>query len=156
MPNELPILNQVRIDAPCPASWDEMTGDSKSRHCEHCDKSVFFLSNMTAAEAARVVRENPNDLCARIAVRKSDGTLITQPERSLMQRVTRRLAVAVVVPVLLLLPGCSRDNLPPTLAAWFGPEEGDEFDETMGDIDFEGGYVVAMEDIPETPDAAPE
>ena len=149
MSNELPILNQISIPEPCPASWDAMTGDEKSRHCAQCEKSVFHLSNMTADEAARVVEQSGGDLCVRGAFRP-DGSLVTRgtrPERAI--RMFRRLAAtAVALPMMAFLPGCSKENLPGPLAEWLGDESA-VHSPVMGDVAVTGQMEMGAIALPE-------
>lgn len=150
MPNDLPILNQVRIPQPCPVSWDEMTGDDRSRHCSQCDTSVVNLSNMTAAEAAAFLQEH-RGRCVRV-IRKPDGSIVTWPEPGKRRRFVRRLIAGLLVPMLLVLPGCSRENQTPAFADWLGVEQPEpELGEMTGEMT-EVGYEEPMPfDMPDTP-----
>jgi hypothetical protein len=56
-------LAQVRVASPCPASWDEMTGDDAARFCEHCQKHVHNLSALREDEAQRLICESAGSLC---------------------------------------------------------------------------------------------
>src|SRR5262245_25506118 len=47
----LPLLSRVEVASPCPERWDGMAGDDRIRHCGRCEKSVYDLSAMSAAEA---------------------------------------------------------------------------------------------------------
>ena len=71
------LINSIRIAAPCPVSWDTMTGDEKVRFCSMCKLNVYNISNMSASEAANLIRENQGKLCAQI-LRRRDGTVITE------------------------------------------------------------------------------
>ena len=51
----LPILDNLRIAAPCSASWDRMLGDDRVRHCGDCNKNVYNLSGMTRDEAEALI-----------------------------------------------------------------------------------------------------
>lgn len=72
----LPMLASVRIASPCHARWDDMKGDERARHCGQCDKTVFDLSAITAAEAETLLREHGASMCARF-YRRADGTVMT-------------------------------------------------------------------------------
>src|SRR5262245_35126293 len=74
--SDLEFLNQISIAKPCPARWDEMTGDERARFCQHCQKHVYNLSAMTAADAVALIREKEGKLCGRI-YRRADGTVLT-------------------------------------------------------------------------------
>src|SRR5579862_5731482 len=40
-PMRLPLLERVSVAAPCPADWESMTGDERSRFCGQCQKHVY-------------------------------------------------------------------------------------------------------------------
>ena len=44
-------LHDMRVAAPCRASWEKMAGDERVRFCEECALNVYNLSAMTAQEA---------------------------------------------------------------------------------------------------------
>src|SRR5262245_10585878 len=46
-----PFLDTLKVASPCPASWDEMVGDERTRFCGKCQKNVHNVSEMTRAEA---------------------------------------------------------------------------------------------------------
>jgi hypothetical protein len=69
------ILPEIRIASPCPANWDEMTGDERARFCGQCQKHVYNLSALTAEAAAALIREKEGNLCGRL-YRRADGTVI--------------------------------------------------------------------------------
>lgn len=76
MKADLEILDSIRIAAPCPAEWGQMTGDERARFCGQCQKHVYNLSAMTAADAVALIREKEGQLCGRL-FRRADGTVIT-------------------------------------------------------------------------------
>jgi hypothetical protein len=76
MKTALTLLDDVRIASPCPANWEDMAGDDRSRHCSACDRTVYDLSAMTASEAVALIREKEGRLCARL-FRRSDGRVLT-------------------------------------------------------------------------------
>jgi hypothetical protein len=41
----------------CPASWDEMEGDERVRHCSECELNVYNLAEMTEDEALALFSE---------------------------------------------------------------------------------------------------
>jgi hypothetical protein len=71
----LPVLANVRIAAPCPASWEAMTGDRRVRACTHCKQNVFNLSAMSRADAEELIREKQGNLCAQY-YQRADGTIL--------------------------------------------------------------------------------
>ena len=72
---KLPLLARIHVATPCTADWNQMTGDERVRHCAHCKKDVFNLSDMSRAQAERLIIEMNGDLCARYYQRK-DGTIL--------------------------------------------------------------------------------
>ena len=87
----LPILENVRIAAPCDANWAEMEGDADVRFCKHCSKSVFNLSMMSREEAESVLLVGDGQICLRL-YRRDDGTVLTDdcPVGAAKQRFWRR------------------------------------------------------------------
>lgn len=71
----LPVLDQIRVASPCSASWSQMTGDDRTRHCDACDKDVYNLSGMTREEAEALIVERNGELCVRY-YQRADGTIL--------------------------------------------------------------------------------
>ncbi|HEX8911389.1 MAG TPA: hypothetical protein VF796_03440 [Humisphaera sp.] len=69
-------LEVLRVEVPCPADWDAMSGGDAKRFCTGCQKFVHNLSAMPRAEAERLVCESAGELCVRFA-RAADGTVVT-------------------------------------------------------------------------------
>jgi hypothetical protein len=70
-------LHRIDIPSPCTASWDQMTGNDRVRHCGDCNKNVFNLSAMREAEAAALLAASGDgELCVRF-YRRQDGTVMT-------------------------------------------------------------------------------
>ena len=59
-------LRQVTIAKPCPANWDEMSGNARERHCAGCGCSVNNIAEMTAKEAESLLN-TPQRVCIRVA-----------------------------------------------------------------------------------------
>ena len=96
----LPVLDNIRIAAPCDADWSKMTGDDRARHCGDCKKTVFNLSDMTRAEAEALVIEKLGKLCVRY-FQRSDGTILTKDcPVGVARRRKRRLIAAGAVAML--------------------------------------------------------
>jgi hypothetical protein len=85
----LPVLDQIRVASPCTASWNEMTGDDRTRHCGACQKSVYNLSDMTRAEAEALIIERNGELCVRY-YQRADGTILLADCTVGVQRVRDR------------------------------------------------------------------
>ncbi len=69
-------LDRIQVAAPCPAKWEAMTGDERSRHCEQCDLRVYNVSGMKRAEAEAFVNAAEGRTCVRF-FRRADGTILT-------------------------------------------------------------------------------
>lgn len=72
----LPVLDNLRVAAPCTADWNQMTGDDRVRHCGDCKMDVYNLSGMTRDEAEALLVERNGDLCVRY-YQRHDGTILT-------------------------------------------------------------------------------
>lgn len=97
---KLPVLDNIRIAAPCRADWNQMVGDERARHCNKCEKQVFNLSGMTRLEAEALIVEKAGDLCARYYERP-DGTIILADCSIAAGAARRRKLVAAASLVLL-------------------------------------------------------
>lgn len=83
----------VQIQRPCPVKLDPARAANgvRSWHCDHCDKAVHVLSNMTEGEARAFMSERAGqDVCVTYAVRK-DGSIRFAPDP--------RPIVAPIVPI---------------------------------------------------------
>lgn len=95
-----PILDSIRVATPCKASWDDMVGDDRVRHCAGCDKDVFNLSALTRDEAEALIRERLGNLCGRY-YQRADGTIITSDcTVGITQRRRRRVMAAGIAALL--------------------------------------------------------
>jgi hypothetical protein len=72
----LPRLEDVRIAAPCSASWDAMKGDERVRFCEACGKNVYNLSALPRREAEQLLADTGGAICKQL-YKRADGTVIT-------------------------------------------------------------------------------
>jgi hypothetical protein len=71
----LPVLDNIRIAAPCTVDWNAMTGDERVRQCGQCQNSVFNLSGMTRDAAEALMIERNGELCVRY-FQRHDGTIM--------------------------------------------------------------------------------
>ena len=58
-------LQKIAIASPCRASWEEMAGDDRVRHCGLCRMNVYNLSAMSRSEAEEVVEATEGRRCVR-------------------------------------------------------------------------------------------
>lgn len=88
------ILGNVRVAAPCKASWERMEGDDRVRHCEACKHRVYNLSELTRPEAEALVAGSEGRLCVRF-YRRPDGTMLTQNCPVGIMAVRKRMATTL-------------------------------------------------------------
>ncbi|MGH7130714.1 MAG: hypothetical protein ACREJO_02065 [Phycisphaerales bacterium] len=83
----LPLLERAKVAAPCPAKWEDMTGDNKVRHCALCNLNVHNFSAMSRDEAELLLTRHFNPDGSAIAgagrvcggfYRRADGTHLLQ------------------------------------------------------------------------------
>jgi hypothetical protein len=58
-------LTQIEIASPCDASWEDMSGDDRTRFCHHCHKNVYNLSALSGDAARALLQARGEDLCIR-------------------------------------------------------------------------------------------
>lgn len=88
--------DQLPIPEPCSADWEDMSGSSRKRFCDHCSKHVHDLSAMTEAEAGTVL-EQPG-VCVRYTV---------EPSGSIRFR-SRRAFLAGAAASLIAMPAAAK------------------------------------------------
>jgi len=70
-------LDRISVAKPCSASWDEMTGDERSRLCAGCERQVYNISALTPMETRDLIASHEGKrLCIRL-FKRTDGTVIT-------------------------------------------------------------------------------
>lgn len=89
----LPVLDNLRVAAPCTADWAQMEGDERVRACGACNKNVYNLSGMTREEAEALILEKEGRLCVRY-YRRADGTILFGDCAVGVKRRRRRRVVA--------------------------------------------------------------
>jgi ankyrin repeat protein len=83
------LLDTIRVESPCEASWDSMIGNDQVRFCEHCNLTVNDLSQLTRKRALRLVRASKGRLCIRYHS-GPDGSLVTRSTPQKLYRIGRR------------------------------------------------------------------
>ena len=108
---KLPILDNIRVAAPCTADWNKMTGDERARLCGDCNLKVYNLSGMTRDEAETLLREREGRLCVRY-FQRADGTILLKDcTVGVRQRRRRRLVAAAVAGSLTSVGGAAAYEL---------------------------------------------
>jgi hypothetical protein len=136
-------LDQIRVASPCPASWEDMTGDHRVRFCGECKLNVYNLSAMGRDEAEELVRDREGRLCVRF-FQRDDGSVLTRDcpvgLRALVRRGRARVAALASLAFAFLF-GCGRpqvDQIPPLQGDVYVPQG-----------QFELGELVSLPDAPE-------
>ena len=57
-----PLLSNLSVATPCPARWEDMVGDERTRFCSGCRKDVHNISALDAAAAETLLREKSGGL----------------------------------------------------------------------------------------------
>ena len=129
-------LDLIQIASPCPAAWDEMTGDEKVRFCKLCKLNVYNVSEMSREEAESFVTQREGRTCVKF-FRRADGTVLTKDcpvgLRALRQRFVRAAAALAGLLVAMVggtLFGSVFNRLAPTrfktpakaFAQWIDPQ----------------------------------
>ena len=96
----LPVLDNLRVAAPCNAAWSEMTGDERTRHCGQCQNNVYNLSGMTREEAEALLIERNGDLCVRY-YQRADGTILLADCAVGVRKRTRRRRTTAAAAALI-------------------------------------------------------
>ncbi len=114
-PNLEDILGKLEIASPCPASWNDMTGNDAERFCDQCERNVYDFSHMHIDDIVKLVQRQEEGICARL-YRRADGTVLTADcsvgaRRQRKQRLLQRVAASVVG--LSALNGCVEAEAPP-------------------------------------------
>jgi hypothetical protein len=73
---KLPVLDNIRVAAPCSADWNKMVGNDRVRACASCQQNVYDLSGMTRTEAQELLAERGENVCVRF-YRRKNGTILT-------------------------------------------------------------------------------
>ena len=123
------ILDGIRVASPCPANWDEMVGDDRTRFCSGCKKDVYNISGLSVEEALGLVSTGDGEApCVRF-YRRGDGTVLTSDcpvgSRKVRRRLLRRVAGVGVVGLAMAASGLtalgfSRRNIAPPRPTWAG------------------------------------
>jgi hypothetical protein len=82
-------LDCIEIPIPCKASWDDMVGDERVRHCGDCRQNVYNIAAFSRREAMGLLQERSGRVCMRI-FRRPDGTVITDDCRARLRAARKR------------------------------------------------------------------
>ncbi len=82
-------LDCIEIPIPCKASWDDMAGDERVRHCGDCRQNVYNIAAFSRREATQLLQQRSGRVCMRI-FRRPDGTVITDDCRARLRAARKR------------------------------------------------------------------
>lgn len=99
-------LERMRVAAPCPASWQSMSGDDRVRFCDQCQLHVYDISQLTSREATALINSTEGRICGRL-YRRADGTILTKDCPTGLRAVRRRLAATAGTAFAALLSLCA-------------------------------------------------
>lgn len=108
MRSSIPLVQSIRVAAPCDASWDEMVPieGERVKYCSSCSLNVYNVSEMTAQEAEDLLIRHEGRLCVRYYQRQ-DGTILTKNcpvgVRAVGMSLIRRSAIAAGLFTLLFV-----------------------------------------------------
>ena len=104
-------LDRLQVPNPCPADWQQMTGDEAIRFCDTCNKQVYNLSAMTRLQAEALVSAKGGHLCIRFT-RNAGGTMansrplseLPQPRYQITSRRASPIASAILSAIVATTP----------------------------------------------------
>lgn len=106
-------IDRIRIATPCPVSWEKMRGDSRVRHCDHCQLNVYNISSLSRSEAEALVMSKEGRFCARL-YRRSDGTVLTRDcpvgLRAMRRRISKIAAAICAIVGSLTSPALGQNQ----------------------------------------------
>jgi hypothetical protein len=106
-------LENLHIESPCDASWSDMQGGERRRHCELCKLQVHNLSAMSrmAAEAILGAQRGEQQLCVRLEFH-ADGACVTaeNPLPPAEEKPAKPMRVAAAILSAGLLAACVSDE----------------------------------------------
>jgi hypothetical protein len=88
------LLESLRIAKPCPADWDDMAGDDRTRHCATCDLDVHDLSALSRTDAEAFIRGRAGQRTCIQLWRRADGRVLTSDCPAGVRAAFRRVAWA--------------------------------------------------------------
>ncbi len=94
-------LDQVRIAAPCPASWASMEGDEKVRYCGLCKLNVYNISEMSRREAEAFLAKSEGRTCIRM-YQRADGKVLTRNCPVGLSLIYRRMILSGTAAVVMV------------------------------------------------------
>ena len=57
------LLENVSVETPCSADWNEMMGNEEVRHCHQCQRNIHNISEMPKRRALKVLNQKDEIVC---------------------------------------------------------------------------------------------
>jgi hypothetical protein len=113
---KLPLVDRLRVTAPCDVGWDAMEDLGTHRHCAKCESTVHDVATMTRVEVEKLLeaRERGERVCLHLHVRRTDGAVLVADgfvERARRGPPSRLIAAAVATATAMT--ACSPAMSPP-------------------------------------------
>lgn len=106
MTRRAPFEAHLKVAKPCPAKWDDMVGDDKSRHCDRCQKNVYNLELLEPEELVELIERTEGKFCGRLYRRPGELTVLTQ-DCKVGMRIARRKVVGRAALAVAALGGAA-------------------------------------------------
>ena len=123
----------LKISAPCPMRWENLTGNDRIRYCGRCQLNVYNLAEMGVDEIETVFRTTQGRVCGRIYLRGDRTATLRDCPQGRAGKIRRGLLKAFaglcVVGFALISRSAARPDLRAypqwlqEIAAWISPEE---------------------------------
>ena len=123
-------LNVIKIEHPCDADWDAMTGDDRQRHCASCDLNVVNLDPLTDNQVGQLMARRPKRLCVRHTAAAVTLAAAVGLSAGCEQEVTEATVIGAA-PVAQVKPGPRPGAVAPLVPVMLGDVEPLE---VMGEI----------------------
>src|SRR6266404_3853955 len=98
-------LDRLRVSSPCPANWDQMSGNDSVRFCDLCNLHVYNIARLSRKEAEALIANTKGRICARL-YRRSDGTIITKDCPVGLRAIRRHVAKVTSAVFAAILSAC--------------------------------------------------
>ena len=82
----------LKIENPCPESWDAMTPTDSGRFCANCAKNVIDFTDLSDDQVLALVKKSQGSLCGRLEESQMNRYLASETEPSNKARFFRLLA----------------------------------------------------------------
>ena len=99
-------IHKLKVAKPCNASWDEMTGDDRSRMCGRCNLRVYNFAAFGEQEILDLMRRHEGRRVCGMLFRRTDGTLMTRDCPVGAARRMRRRVLGLAATAAAFLSGC--------------------------------------------------